>query len=77
MSADSVKQIIGRAVTDTEFRGLLFSQPHKAVEGYDLTAQERTSLQGLTPQEFDSLAGTLEERISKSSPPVDIQKPGH
>ena len=65
MSADSVKQIVARAVTDTEFRGLLFSQAAKAFEGYELTDGERVALQALTPQEFDSLAGTLEERISR------------
>lgn len=66
MSTESVKKIIGRAVTEPEYRGVLFSDPDKALAGYDLTEEEAAALKGLEREKFDAVAGELEERISKS-----------
>ncbi len=66
MSAESVKQIIGRAITEEPFRELLFSNPDQALAGFDLTADEIGALKGLRREEFDAAAGDLEQRISKS-----------
>ena len=66
MSADGVKQVIGRAVVDEEFRTLLFDKPIEALGGFDLTDEERTRLQTLTRDEFDKVAGDVEERVSRA-----------
>jgi len=66
MSTESLKEVIGRALTEPEYRGVLFSDPDKALEGYDLTDEEAAALKGLEPAKFDAAAGELEERISKS-----------
>ena len=66
MSDDVVKQIIARAVTDPEFRQLLLSDSAKALEGSELTDEERAALIGLTPQEFEALGSELEERVSRA-----------
>ena len=66
MSTATIKQIISRAVVETEFRELLFAEPTKALAEYELTAQERAIFQNLSPTEFDALASNLEERISRS-----------
>ena len=41
MSAEDVKQIIGRAVLDAEFREMLFSDTDTALEDYDRSEEER------------------------------------
>ncbi len=66
MPAESVKQIIERAIAEEPFRELLFSNPDQALAGFDLTADEIGALKGLKREEFDAAAGDLEQRISKS-----------
>jgi hypothetical protein len=66
MSADNVKKIIGRAVTDAAFRELLFNKPDEALAGYDLTEAEIASLKNLTREQFDATASKLEERVSRA-----------
>jgi hypothetical protein len=66
MSAESVKQIIGRAVTEPEYRELLFTDPTQALAGYDLTEPETDTLKRVTREEFDAVAGELGERISRA-----------
>ncbi len=66
MSAESVQQIIGRAIGDEAFRELLFSKPDQALAGFDLTADEIATLKGLKREEFDAAASDLEQRISKT-----------
>jgi hypothetical protein len=65
MSLESVQTIIGRVVTEAEYRELLFSDPDKALEGYELTEEEVATLKGLEREKFDAVAGELEERISR------------
>jgi hypothetical protein len=65
MSAGTVEEIIRKAVVDAEFREALFSDPDKALEGYELTDEEAEKLRGLEPDFFDAQAGELEERISR------------
>ncbi len=75
MSAESVKQIIGRAIAEEPFRELLFTNPDQALAGFDLTADEIGALKGLKREEFDAAAGDLEQRISKSTLglPLDLK----
>ena len=65
MPSEAVQNLIGRAVMDEEFRKLLFSDPEKALEGYDLTPQEKKFLLSLDPDEVADFAGKLDERITK------------
>jgi hypothetical protein len=66
MSAETVQTIIGRAIMEPEYRALLFSDPDKALEGYELTAEEAQSLKSMDKEKLDAVAGELEERVSKS-----------
>ena len=66
MSTESVKEIIGKAVADGEYRELLFSEPDKALEGYELTEEESTTLKGIEREKFDTVATEIEERISRA-----------
>jgi hypothetical protein len=65
MSQKAVQNLIGRAVMDEAFRTLLFSDPDKAFEGYDLTEEEKKILRALDAEEVASFAGKLDERITK------------
>lgn len=66
MSIESIQSIIGRAMTESEYRDLLFNDPNKALEGYELTEEETKALKGMEREKFDAVAGELEERISKA-----------
>lgn len=66
MSAEEVKQIIGRAVVDADYRELLFSDPDEALEEYELTDEESSALKEIEREKFDAVAGELEERISRA-----------
>jgi hypothetical protein len=66
MSQQAVQNLIGRAVMDEAFRKLLFSDPDKAFEGYDLTEEEKKILRALDADEVASFAGKLDERITKA-----------
>ena len=66
MSLDDVKQVIGRAVLDPEFRGILFSDPDTALKDYDLTEEELAGLKNIERDKFDEMAGALEERMSRA-----------
>jgi hypothetical protein len=65
MSTEIVKQIIGRAVTEPEYRELLFTNPSQALIGYDLTEQEADELKRVNREQFDAVAGELGERVSR------------
>jgi hypothetical protein len=66
MSKEAVQTVIGKAVTDSKFRQALFASPEKALKGYDLTAEEIAGLKAIDSETMESLAGSLDERISKA-----------
>ena len=66
MSTENVQIIIGRAIAESDYQRLLFSDPGKALEGYELTEDETQSLRNLDKERFDEVASQVEERISKS-----------
>ncbi len=66
MSVEMIEIIIGRAVTDLEFREMLFKDPDKALTGYDLTDDEIEAFNTYDAGLFKTVSGELEERISKA-----------
>lgn len=83
MSAEMIEIIIGRAVTDLEFRDVLFRNPDEALAGYDLTDDEIAAFKTYDIGLFESISGELEERISRAGlgmrsflgSPQDLQLP--
>ncbi len=67
MSQEAVQQIIGRAVTDHEFRQQLIDNARAACQGYDLTEDELDALEALDQESMKAFAGTLDARLSKSA----------
>jgi len=75
MSQEDVKLVIGRAVMESDFRELLFSDPDKAVEDYELTEDEIVKLKGIDREKFDNVATGLEERISRAGLSFNLFRP--
>jgi predicted component of type VI protein secretion system len=67
MSLGVVQKILGRMVAEREFRILVFTDPDKALAGYDLTEAEIKTLKGLSREKFDAAAANLDERVSMSA----------
>jgi hypothetical protein len=66
MSTETVQKIIIKAVTDEDYRELLFSEPDKALEGFELSDEEIASLKALERDQFNASIGELEERMSRA-----------
>jgi hypothetical protein len=66
MSKQAVQEVIGKAVTDSEFRKALFADPDEALAGYELTEDEIAALKSVDAETMESFAGSLDERISKA-----------
>ena len=66
MSTEAVKEILGRAVVDETFRTQLLEETDEALEGYDLTEEEREAFEHLSAEVFEGDAEELEERLSRS-----------
>ena len=45
---------------------MLFNDPDKALEGYELTEEEASALKELENEHFDATAEDLEERVSRA-----------
>lgn len=63
MSADSVKEVIAKLVSDEEFRNALLEDAEAALKDFDLTEEEREQLSSLDEEMVN--AEDLEERISR------------
>jgi len=67
MSQQVVQQIIGRAITDAEFRQQLIDNARAACVGYELTDDELDALEALDQESMKAFAGKLDARLSKSA----------
>lgn len=65
MSQSEVERIIGRAVTDPEFRQALIENAREACKEYDLTEEELDALEKLDSTSLQAFAVTLDQRLSK------------
>jgi hypothetical protein len=65
MTKQAVEQIIGRMIADEKFRKLFFSDPDKALKGYDLTAKEREALLKTKAEDIEDFSRKLDNRITK------------
>jgi hypothetical protein len=70
MSQRSVEKLLGRILTDDDFRGSFFpvrsgSFELAAANGFDLTPIERSAISSLRRRLFESIAVSLDPRISR------------
>ena len=66
MSLQAVQAVIVKAVEDSEFRNALFANPDETLAGYELTEAEAAALKSVDAETMESLAGNVDERLSKS-----------
>lgn len=67
--SEALDKVVAKAVKDSEFRTLLLNNPAKALEGFEITAEERTLIEGLNEKTFDKFAGGLGDRDTKGFVP--------
>lgn len=65
MTEQAVEQILGRIVTDEKFRELFFSDPEKALKGYDISDEEREALLKIKVEDVEGFSRKLDDRITK------------
>jgi len=66
MAQDTVERLLGRIITDANFRRRFFAQAPEPLEGFDLLEHERECLSKLGPdviQKMEKLSETLDPRI--------------
>lgn len=63
MSKKGVAIVIGRAAVDDHYRNLLKEHPHDALEGYELTEEERSAIAGIDHKSLDRLSGDVKKRM--------------
>lgn len=66
MSQQEIERVLGRAVTDSQFRAALIEDAREACKEYDLTADELDALEKLDADSLMAFAGSLDKRISKT-----------
>lgn len=66
MSVETVQEVVVKAVMDSEYRELLFKDLDKALEGFELSEEERTRFKEMSREKFDAASSDLEERISRA-----------
>jgi hypothetical protein len=62
--SDSFNELVGRALTDKDFRALLFSNQAKATRGFKLTSVDKEALKRLTVDNLESQAERLGNRAA-------------
>lgn len=78
MSEENLLVIILKAISDLEYRELLFNDPDKALEGFELDEEESECFRNMERQKFDKAFGELEQRVSRaglSFSPSQFQAP--
>jgi hypothetical protein len=65
MSPSPLKEVLERAIDDSNFRQLLFRNPNEALKDYNLSEEDRKKLSNLDEDSFDDFAGPLTGRNTK------------
>lgn len=80
MSQANVERIVGRLVTDEDFRRDFHTNPERVVRsladrGLELTRAELDALVTLDPSTFDRFADSLDPRLQKASLRAPVAPP--
>ena len=66
MSKETVSEILTKAITNKEYRELLFNNPDAVLAGHELTEEEANALKKIDRATFDAAAVALESRVMKA-----------
>lgn len=59
----ALQEVIGRAITDAEFRKLLFQDRARAIKGFKLTKIDLSALDKLTPKQIEEQAQVFAKKM--------------
>jgi hypothetical protein len=62
---EAVQRIVGRAVTDADFREALKAHPDTVFENRDVSAEEQEALKAMDWDSIGSVGTELEQRVSR------------
>jgi hypothetical protein len=62
---EAVQRIVGRAVTDAEFRSALKARPESVFQNRDVTPEEQEALKNMDWDSIGSVGTELEQRVSR------------
>jgi hypothetical protein len=62
---EAVQRIVGRAVTDADFREALKTHPESVFENRDVTPDEQAALKAMDWDSIGSVGTELEQRVSR------------
>ena len=62
---EAVQRIVGRAVTDHEFRAALKAHPESVFQNRDVTPEEQKALKEMDWDSIGSVGTELEQRVSR------------
>ncbi|NQU30494.1 MAG: hypothetical protein HQ525_07480 [Anaerolineae bacterium] len=74
-SERAVVDVIGKAITDKEYRTMLFADVKGAVAGYEMADEDQTALGEMTNEAFDFFATEVDTRFGETK--VDIPEAEH
>lgn len=66
LDVHTAQSVVGRAILDSAYREQLMDDPDRALEGYEITPEEREALHAIDLGEFDRIAEDFFHRFSKS-----------
>ncbi len=69
MSQSTVETILGRLITDEDFRSAFFAEPYQACRqhAFDVTEEELAALRELDHLSLNAVAGCLDDTIVRGS----------
>ncbi len=65
MSQQSVQEVIGKAVLDSNFRKSLLENPSEVLNEYELNADEIQALSNLDSEKLEVFSQSLDDRLTK------------
>lgn len=66
MSKETISEILTKAITNKEYRELLFNNPDEVLDRLELTEEEANALKKIDRATFDAAAVALESRVMKA-----------
>lgn len=63
MSKKGVAIVIGRAAIDDCYRNYLKEHPHEALDGYELSREERAAIAGIDHKSLDKFSNDVGKRL--------------
>ena len=68
MARDNLQELVGNAIINSQFRSELLTNTARAIEGFNLSPEERLFVSNIRANNFQSFAQQLHNWISDETP---------